>query len=355
MMTKMGEDFHSVCPHETTRLDEDRCFYNLRFLTEGRKAKIYAAKHHNYDDFIILKCVLQDRTKKDDFLREFHYSFYLSPHPNIVNSFDVAFSTSKFFVFAQELAPEGDLSLDPTTQNGFGEVKTKLIIEQITFALEYVHIKDLVYRDICLQNIYAYSKDLKTVKLGDFGMTRKNGTLLKKTGIRSQWAPPEVCQASKKDGYYVHRSQDVWQMGILIFVCLTGAYPWRTAEMSDEHYASWITWLKRKTNKIPSRFKCFSPRLLILFRHLLEPVPNQRAENKEVYKYLADPWLLMETNHQDVNIDYSSANIFVKSYKFSERLVKKKLIDFLLSYTVKKIKDKTVTPKPRRSISMIEI
>ena len=44
-----------------------------------------------------------------DFLIEFHYSYFLSPHHVILDTYDVAFETRDFYCFAQEIGPLGDL------------------------------------------------------------------------------------------------------------------------------------------------------------------------------------------------------------------------------------------------------
>jgi len=58
---------------------------------------------------VALKAVPKATTTIKDFLMEFHYSYFLSPHKNISDTYDVAFETSEHYYFAQEMAPFGDL------------------------------------------------------------------------------------------------------------------------------------------------------------------------------------------------------------------------------------------------------
>ncbi|XP_042231497.1 serine/threonine-protein kinase SBK1-like isoform X1 [Homarus americanus] len=337
--------FHRVKTFELPRLELDRQFSDVRLLAEGWYAKVYAAKHHESDSQVVLKCVQKETTKKKDFFREFHYNYYLSPHPNIVNSFDVAYDANNSFVFAQELAPNGDLA-QFVRKGGLGEMRAKRVAEQIAFALEFVHSKDLVHRDVRLENIFVFDRELSRVKLGDFGNTQRAGALVKKVNVRVPWAPPEVCQAVYNEGYHVETSLDAWQLGILIFVCLTGSYPWYSADITDRHYNSWVAWLKRKTTKIPRRFKCFTPRLLRLLRRLLEPKPEKRAGVREAYKYLSDTWLVKGMDPVDIAFDESSSEIFVTSTKpLYECAEKKKLVDLLRSYGIQTTVDKKETTK----------
>ncbi|CAL4219654.1 unnamed protein product, partial [Meganyctiphanes norvegica] len=176
-----------------------------------------------------------------DFFRELHYTYFLSPHPNIVNSFDVAFDTPKSFVFVQELATEGDL-LKLVKNGRLNEEQVKNVVKQVSSALEFVHSKNLVHRDICLENIFVYEKDFKRVKIGDFGQTKKIDTLVKKGDVRIPWAPPEFFQAIENEGYHITTSQDAWQLGILIFVCMAGFFPCAQADITDHRYSEWLSW-----------------------------------------------------------------------------------------------------------------
>lgn len=66
---------------------------------------------HDYDhvDQVALKAVPKSTTPVRDFLIEFHYCYFLSPHHCILDTYDVAFETPEYYVFAQEVAPLGDL------------------------------------------------------------------------------------------------------------------------------------------------------------------------------------------------------------------------------------------------------
>ncbi|XP_071447471.1 uncharacterized protein [Hetaerina americana] len=67
--------------------------------------------------------------------------------------------------------------------------------------------------------------------------------------------------------------------------------PWSVAEAADPEYNSFIRWQRRRTTKIPARFRRYSARFLRLARRLLDPDPESRSPVSEVYKYLDDPWL----------------------------------------------------------------
>lgn len=98
------------------------------------------------------------------------------------------------------------------------------------------------------------------------------------------------------ESYYVHRSSDVWQLGILIYLLLSGGVePWQSADdISDPVFSEWANWLRRKNLRVPEPFQHFSPRLLRLFKRLFEPKPKKRCDAKEFFKYLEDDWIVVK-------------------------------------------------------------
>ncbi|XP_071529612.1 serine/threonine-protein kinase SBK1-like [Panulirus ornatus] len=189
---------------------------------------------------------------------------------------------------------------------GLGEVKVKRVARQLCSALEFLHEEGFVHFDVCLQNIFVFHHGMCLVKLGDFGNAHRVGALVKKRSVRLAWAPPEVYQALHCGGYLLQTSHDAWQLGILIFVCVTGSYPWFSPDVADHHYNSWVSWLEHRTPKVPPRFRCFTPCLLRLLQGLLEPHPEKRASVALVLEYMPQTWLVRGINPLDIDFDERS-------------------------------------------------
>lgn len=92
-------------------------------------------------------------------------------------------------------------------------------------------------------------------------------------------------------GYTVELGSDNWQLAMFVFTLLTGHFPWEKADITDPAFNYFAEWQKRKTTRTPKEFKRFTPRLLKMFRRMLEIKPSKRYPCKEVYKYLKDRWL----------------------------------------------------------------
>lgn len=79
---------------------------------------------------MVLKALPKPYVSLEDFFREFHYGLHLGEHKNIITTYDVAFETAGFYVFAQEYAPLGDLTSN-VSEFGIGEQHSKRVAKQV--------------------------------------------------------------------------------------------------------------------------------------------------------------------------------------------------------------------------------
>ncbi|XP_018494675.1 serine/threonine-protein kinase SBK1 [Galendromus occidentalis] len=278
----------------------------LREIGSGDYGKVSLARNRFTSTEVALKAVPKAATLLRDFLIEFHYSYFLSPHPCILDTYDVSFETTHYYYFAQEVAPLGDLWQVIEQEGGLEESDLKIVLRQIVPALEFMHSKDLVHRDVRAENILLFTRDLRKVKLTDFGLTRRAGTLVKKRTRSLPTCPPEIWEMVNLEGYHVELGSDVWQIAMLIFIALTDRFPWDKADITDPRFNDFLEWQKRRTTRTPREFKRFTPRLLRMLRRLMEQKPSKRYEITEVNKYYADRWMLLRQGSRfDLSADDS--------------------------------------------------
>ncbi|CAG0903467.1 unnamed protein product [Darwinula stevensoni] len=279
------------------RVDVDKEYEAIQELGEGWFAKVILVEHRKTGTEVVLKAISKDSTDLKDFLREFHYSYFLSPHVNVLNTYDVAFQDAGAYYFAQELAPLGDLTSN-LGENGIGESGAKRVAVQLASALEFLHSKSLVHRDLKLDNVLVFAGDFSRVKLADFGSTVKAGTQAKKDSacmMMVPYTPPEICDVFPEEFYAVETGSDVWQLGVIAYVCLTGCLPWAKADITDPKYCQFLRWHRQRgiKSQAPSHFHRFSHKLQRLLRRILEPKPEKRGDVGEVLKAdTKDRWLL---------------------------------------------------------------
>ena len=267
--------------------------YNItKILAEGCFAKVMLALHRPTQTEVVLKAVHAELTTIQQFQKEFHFNYELSHHRHILSAYNVAFQTKDYYVFAMEHAEYGDLAMN-LGPNGLHENACKMITEQLSSALGFMHSKNLVHRDLKLENVLVLKPDFSRVKLCDFGATTKKGVLVHK--VKHTWTsfvPPEVLEIVKNERFTCLPSSDSWQFGILMFHILTGTAPWNAADwVKDTNYCNFMKYEQRKTTKIPDSFRRFSARLMRCFRKYLSHDPEDRCKITEVSKYMKDRWV----------------------------------------------------------------
>ncbi|XP_053691805.1 serine/threonine-protein kinase meng-po [Sabethes cyaneus] len=261
-------------------------------IAEGCFAKVLLAHHRPTGTTVVLKAIHTELTTLKEFIKEFHYNYQLSHHPNILSCYQVKFQTNEYYVYAQEHAPFGDLAGN-VGANGLQETSCKKIAEQLSSALGFMHLKGLVHRDLKLENILVFTPDFSRIKLCDFGTTTREGILVSKNNKTwISFLPPEVLEVVKNERFICKSSADSWQFGIIMYVCLIGSTPWKSADwVRDGKYAAFMKYQKRETTKIPENFRRFTPRLLRAFRRIFDHNEEDRAKVSDIMKYMKNKWL----------------------------------------------------------------
>ncbi|XP_062382765.1 serine/threonine-protein kinase SBK1 [Sardina pilchardus] len=237
---------------------------------------------------LALKYVNKGKTRLRSFLREYSLNAALSCSPFIVQTLDVLFETEDSYVFGQEYAPAGDLFDIIPPQAGLPEDMVKRCVQQLGLALDFMHSRALVHRDVKPENVLLFDRECRRVKLADLGMTRRAGSRVRRVSGTIPYTAPEVCQASGAEGVTVATAQDAWAFGVLTFCMLTGNFPWEAALPADAFYAEFLRWQQAgcPTAVVPSQWRRFSDDALRMFGRLLTADPDRRCAVKDVFYFL---------------------------------------------------------------------
>eukprot|EP01060_Flectonema_neradi_P009536 TRINITY_DN16795_c0_g1_i1.p1 TRINITY_DN16795_c0_g1~~TRINITY_DN16795_c0_g1_i1.p1 ORF type:complete len:603 (+),score=73.81 TRINITY_DN16795_c0_g1_i1:51-1859(+) len=91
----------------------------------------------------------------------------------------------------------------------------------IATALHYVHLSNILHRDLKSANIFLNGRHCK---IGDFGLSRvltNPGSLAKSVVGTPYYVSPEMC-----NGKPYNSKTDLWSLGVIIFeMCTAGSYP----------------------------------------------------------------------------------------------------------------------------------
>jgi len=120
-----------------------------------------------------------------------------------------------------EYCPGGELYTQLEQVGMFDEDRTRELIRQSLQALKHLHDLGVVHRDLKPENI-LFDRDLTTVKLSDFGMSKileDENTLMNTKLGTPYYISPEILK-----GKY-DKSCDMWSIGVITYVLLTGEPP----------------------------------------------------------------------------------------------------------------------------------
>ncbi|GAB1301186.1 Putative sperm motility kinase W [Apodemus speciosus] len=149
-------------------------------------------------------------------------------HRNIVRFFHKIDTLTTTYVIMEYVAGE-DLERCLRALGCLKEEEAVPIFQQVVSAIHFLHQRHIAHRDIKLENILVDAAG--NVKLCDFGMAIKvtEGQMLEDIcGSLLYWAP-EILARKPYNGLAV----DMWSLGIVLYVLVTGNFPYVEATTED--------------------------------------------------------------------------------------------------------------------------
>ncbi len=117
------------------------------------------------------------------------------------------------------------LGTDAGNEPHYSERDARIIFKQLLEAVKYMHDKQIVHRDLKLENmLLAKPNDINTIKIADFGLAKKYGHAALSTICGTpQYVAPEVIKGGSTP-YTYGKECDLWSCGVILFILL-GGYP----------------------------------------------------------------------------------------------------------------------------------
>ena len=151
----------------------------------------------------------------------------LGAHPNVLTYYQ-EFEEEGSLFFVMEYGADGDLYsiVDAMPGNRFPEQVALGYLKQIVAGVSFLHKNGIAHRDLSLENVLV--KD-GVCKVCDFGLCSGASQMSKDRVGKAYYMAPEVVAATAYDPV----KADIWSLGIMLFIMLTGSPLVTKAEMTD--------------------------------------------------------------------------------------------------------------------------
>ncbi|CAD0204075.1 unnamed protein product [Chrysodeixis includens] len=208
--------------------------YPDEVLGSGQFGIVYGGLHRRTKRPVAIKVIdkLRFPTKQEAQLKNEVAILQNLSHPGVVNLERMFETPERIFVVMEKL--KGDmLEMILSHENGrLTERITKFLVAQILVALKHLHEKNIVHCDLKPENVLlSTDEEFPQVKLCDFGFARIIGEKSFRRSVvgTPAYLAPEVL---RNKGY--NRSLDMWSVGVIIYVSLSGTFPFNEDEDINE-------------------------------------------------------------------------------------------------------------------------
>ncbi|MEG0528954.1 MAG: serine/threonine-protein kinase [Bacilli bacterium] len=202
-----------------------------RYIGRGGMADVYKAFDSIDKNDVAIKIVREDKNKSEEMYQRFKYEIRIAAsvqnHFNIVKILDFGkFENSPYMI--TEYINGQTLSDVLYGRRTLGYEEACSVVVQVLDALEELHLRGIVHRDIKPQNIYLLSNNI--VKVADFGISlflnEKNAISEKKKIVGTpQYLDPAVIVSGKPSF-----QQDIYALGITFFELIAGNVPFNSKD-----------------------------------------------------------------------------------------------------------------------------
>lgn len=204
-------------------LPEIRGYRVLRRIGRGGMSYVYLCVQESLDRLVAIKIIqpeaLVDEVSKQRFESEARTIAKLE-HPSIVSIHEVGRTPQGLLYYVMPYLPKGHLGQHDFTQD---EQRIADVMRILLSALEYLHERGIVHRDVKADNVLFDSSDRPM--LTDFGiaLSKVDSARITTAGLAlgsGGYMAPEQARGEAVDG-----RADLYSVGVLAFELLTGRLP----------------------------------------------------------------------------------------------------------------------------------
>ncbi|MEM9364536.1 MAG: serine/threonine-protein kinase [Planctomycetota bacterium] len=213
------------------RIDVEARFARSRTAATGTMSNFFAAQDSERKEVVGVKIldqekfqVFEDRFKGLNKPIEGDIALQMD-HPHVVKTYEHGVTNKGQRIIVMEYV--AGASLQDVIVRKKREViagREMLLMRQMAEALNYVHSKEFIHRDICPRNFICLP-DVSGIKLIDFGLTVPATPPFMAPGNRTGtplYMSPEIVRRRRTD-----KRVDVFSLGVTFYCMLTFTHPWQ--------------------------------------------------------------------------------------------------------------------------------
>ncbi|KAK2078247.1 hypothetical protein QBZ16_004116 [Prototheca wickerhamii] len=221
--------------------------------------------------------------------REIEYTASVQ-HDNVVKLLDF-FAEAEHVVIVWELIQGPDL-LDLLNECGgrLAEPDAAFYFSQLLHGVTFIHERGLCHRDLKPENVMIDRRS-RTVKIIDFGLSKHQASAVTLgVGTPDYMAPELLGNGSvqtlyeRRTGRYDARASDIWALGVLLYLLVTGQYPFEDPLHPQNVVATLQNIMGGRMRPLPRRV---SPACASLIRDMLALQPEKRLSLQQIQQH---PW-----------------------------------------------------------------
>ena len=263
---------------EIIRLEDYEFFQKLAKVNGGCLKLCQNIETHKYYCMKILKKIEILEAKIVEHLYNEYKILLKVYHPFIAQLRGINTKDSKCLYYLFELAQGGELINILEKSLKFPEDQAKFYLASLITVIDYLHKKNIIYRNITLENILLTPNGY--IKLINF----TNAKILKTDYTNTLCGTPEYSSPEMLNRKGHGKSHDLWSLGIFLFHMLTGHTPFEDSDPLKMQQKI----LKGK----PTIPKNLSKEARNLIKHLLIVDPKKRlgCGKNGIYDVISNPF-----------------------------------------------------------------
>ncbi|XP_037654028.1 serine/threonine-protein kinase Nek4 isoform X4 [Choloepus didactylus] len=249
----------------------------LRAVGRGSYGEVTLVRHRRDGrQYVIKKLNLRNASSRERRAAEQEAQLLSQlKHPNIVAYKESWEGGDGLLYIVMGFCEGGDLYRKLKEQKGQLLPESQVVewFVQITMALQYLHEKHILHRDLKTQNVFLTRTNI--IKVGDLGIARvlENHCDMASTLIGTPYYMSPELFSNKPYNY----KSDVWALGCCVYEMATLKHAFNAKDMNSLVY-------RIIEGKLPPMPKDYSPELVELIRTMLSKRPEERPSVRSILR-----------------------------------------------------------------------